>query len=146
MPPVCRPCVQAHEQERKEALLQDLRSAHTTSDPAVIERLAGHDWSRVRTVVAGNPSIPPAVADRLALSDSLAVVQKAALANPACPTGTLRLMAPSPEFHVAVASNPTCPHDLLDTLVTSGRSDVLAAVAANPGAPDRLRSYASMAV
>lgn len=112
----------------------------------VVARLVRHRRAAVRRAAAANPACPPsALADAADDGDYVIRSRYAQTCGDPAVVGRLALAGP-PTVTAGAAANPMCPTDVLDILVESRDRKVLAAVAGNPGAPERLRAFAGMAL
>ena len=101
--------------------------------------LAHDPDSRVCAAVAGNPSCPPEL-----LSELLALVPDAVLANPNAPAAVLAAGSriDTRRLRTAVAANPATPAKQLQSLARDGDPEVVRAVLENPSTPPNVRRRA----
>ncbi len=90
---------------------------------ALLGKLLESDDEGVRTAAAANPTLPKAakIAYLKRASVSRSFPERAAAAqDPDCPPEALKQLALDPALSFSVASNPSTPADLLQTLADSG--------------------------
>jgi hypothetical protein len=96
-------------------------AASPSAPPAVLNRLAGRRDARITMAVAANPALQADPVEAL-LRSPLVYVRGVAAAHPAAPADALRRLADGmsePAWVLrAIATNPSCPAELSDELLT----------------------------
>jgi hypothetical protein len=96
-------------------------AANTRAASLLIDKLDGFAGASLRLFVATNPFAPPDLIDRL-LADKDPYVRRVAAAHPAAASASLRRLCrdfSQPAWTLrAAATNPACPADLSDQLLT----------------------------
>ena len=114
-------------------------AAYPGLEPETLFVLAHDPDSRVCAAVAGNPSCPPEL-----LSELLALVPDAVLANPNAPSTVLAAGSriDARRLRTAVAANPATPAKQLQSLARDGDPEVVRAVVENPSTSPNVRRRA----
>ena len=134
--PQCSPGLLAVLATQPRLEVRDHVAGHPRCPTRVLERFATDQDEDVRCLAAQHRRTPPAALEGLA-RDASEYVRLEVAENPAAPTRALERLArdgnPYGELDIrrAVAANPRCPGDVLDTLTSLGGAVTLA-VCANP--------------
>lgn len=106
--------------------------------PAMLLELAVDQHVEVRIAVAANPSLPQEAVD-LVLADPVLAVQRGLAGNPMTPTEKLReWVGYWNKTDIAIASNPSCPADVMDRIIEIGHTDACVRLVCNPSTPIHL--------